>query len=246
MTYEECLSELKQSSERRYADFSRKLIPGEEPMLGVRIPTLRRLAKCLAKEDYAGMLRHMGSEAVIRERTTVFGVEEPFFEEYQLGAMIIGYARGETSEILRFARAFVPHIRNWSVNDTFCQTLTLARRAPQEVWDWLVAPGLTSCREYEQRVAAVLMMSHYLNEKWVDRVLYALTNMGHEGYYADMGIAWAVATAYAKFPERVRPLIADGAFSVAIHNKAIRKMIESYRVSLADKDWLRTMRKGEL
>lgn len=236
--YRECLMWLREEAEEKYRDFSSGLIPGVEPMLGVRIPKLRKQAKQMAAGDFGSMLRSMS--AAEAERLEILGRKEYFFEEITLAAMIIGYAKGDLREILHFAKAFVPYIKNWSVNDTFCQTFKLARRYPEEVWEALIAPGLVSHEEYEQRVAAVLMMSHYLQPDWISRVLSALTNMPHEGYYADMGIAWAVATAYAKFPKETRVLIEEETLAPEIHNKAIQKMIESFRVSEEDKKWLRT------
>ncbi|MFR3218145.1 MAG: hypothetical protein ACLTOS_00015 [Ruthenibacterium lactatiformans] len=49
-------AELVRLAEPEYAVFSRRLLPGTENVLGVRLPLLRRLARRIAKGDWAAYL----------------------------------------------------------------------------------------------------------------------------------------------------------------------------------------------
>ena len=49
-------AELVRLAEPEYAVFSRRLLPGTENVLGVRLPLLRRLARRIAKGDWACLL----------------------------------------------------------------------------------------------------------------------------------------------------------------------------------------------
>ena len=52
----ELLPRLQALADEKLANFSSGLNPGSKPMLGVRLPELRKIAKELAKEDYKGFL----------------------------------------------------------------------------------------------------------------------------------------------------------------------------------------------
>ena len=66
-----------------------------------------------------------------------------------------------------------------------------------------------SRREFEVRVVAVMLMSHFLNDDYIDRVIEVLNHLytgelpeKNDFYYAKMGVAWAIATIAAKYPEK--------------------------------------------
>ena len=52
MTNDEIKQYLLARADKKYLDFSARLVPGCATMLGVRIPELRKLAKELAKGDF--------------------------------------------------------------------------------------------------------------------------------------------------------------------------------------------------
>ena len=63
-----------------------------------------------------------------------------------------------------------------------------------------------------------------------------------EEYYVNMMIAWYFATALAKQYDRVLPFIEEKQLDPWTHNKAIRKAIESYRITPEQKAYLRTLK----
>ncbi len=248
MTKQELRNWLNAQAEPDYQKFSSSLIPGCEPMLGIRIPVLRKKAKEIAKGDWRGFLEEYGitatkAEGQERETANLDGAE--YFEEKQLQAMVLGYRKAKTEEeareLIRFCAVFVPRIGNWSVNDTFCTGLVLSRAYPDLVWDFLMGYR-TSTQEFEQRVVAVTLMSHYLKDGYIDQVLDVLKTLQHDGYYQRMGVAWALATAYAKYPKQTMALLQEGTLSEWVYQKAIQKMLESYRVPAEDKKVLRAMK----
>ncbi|HOU67649.1 MAG: DNA alkylation repair protein [Paludibacteraceae bacterium] len=229
MTNQEIYSRLESLRDKKYSEFSSALVPHcTPPMLGVRLPHLRELAKELAAGDW---------------RTYLSNASDETFEEIMLQGMTLGYVkRVDVVEVLDYARRFIPKINNWSVNDSFCLTFKIADKHQDEVYDFLMQ-YLDSKEEYELRMVAIMLMSHFLNDKYIDRVLEILDNMHHDGYYLKMAVAWAVATAFAKYPEKTMAFMKNNHLDDDTYNKAIRKMIESYRVSDEDKNILRTMKR---
>lgn len=204
-----------------------KLIPGCKPCLGIRIPDLRKLAKRIAKDDYRSFMENCPDD---------------YYEQEALQAFVIGYAKDDISAILGYADRFVPKIRDWSVNDAFCQNFSIARKHPQEVFDWLMK-YVPKENEFLQRVVAVLLMSHFLNDDYYDKIYSVMDRLKFDGYYTKMGVAWCVATAYAKYPEATYEYLKDNMLDDWTYNKAIQKMLESYRVSDKDKEMLKSMKR---
>lgn len=211
-----------------YKKFSASLIPGCDNMLGVRIPVLRKKAKEIAKGDFRAFIENS---------------EDVYFEETMIAGMVIGYAKMEIGERIAYFRKFIPRIHNWSVNDCVCSTMKLKPAERESFWEFLMS-FRDSQKEFEVRVVAVMLMDQYLLPEYIDRVLEVLDSLCDAEYYASMGIAWAVATAYAKFPgETLGLLQGPNHFSDETFNRAIQKMIESYRVPKEDKGMLRGMKR---
>ena len=160
------------------------------------------------------------------------------FEMETLQSFVIGYAKDDINVLLSYIRKFIPTIHDWSVNDSLCQTFKIARKYPKETYDFLME-FKDSHKEYEVRVVAVMLMSQFLNEEYIDRVLDTLDSLYTDSYYSRMGVAWAVATAMAKFPEKTLAYMnsKENHLDDWTFNKAIQKMKESYRVdnSLVEK-----------
>ncbi len=227
MTNEEIRDYLTGHSEEKFQKFTSGLIPGNDAILGVRLPVLRKLAKKLVKEDW---------------RTYLDGARDDSYEEIMLQGFVIGYAKADIDEILSRAADFIPKIHDWSVNDGFCSTFKIADKHRSKVWDFLMRYK-ASPREFEQRVVAVMLMDYFLVDEYIDSVLKVWGELKHDGYYCKMGVAWGVATAYAKFPEKTHAFLLENHLDDFTYNKSIQKMLESYRITEEQKKILRQMKR---
>ena len=227
------LKEIKQyfeeQKEEAYQKFTFSLASsGSLPLLGVRLPILRKLAKRVAADDGEAFLRDCDFSSV--EMTCLYS--------YVLGEMKLPVEK----LLFYFSRA-VPHIDCWNTCDTLCQSFRQARIYREEVWNFLMGYALSD-EQFPLRVVAVTLMSHFLTEEYVDRVLDFLARTQNDGYYYKMGAAWALATVMAKFPEKAKAfLLGASSWDDWTYNKAIQKMLESYRVSELDKEWLRARKR---
>lgn len=212
-----------------FQKFSAALIPGEERMLGVRLPALRALAKELANsEDWKAYLA-----AAPRE----------YFEEIMLRGMIIGAAKMPVEERLGYIRNFVPEIDNWSVCDSFCAGLKFTAQNLPLMLEFL-RPYCESEKEFEVRFGYVLLLDFFLVEEYIDAALCLVSSFSHPAYYARMAVAWLLATALAKFPEKAFSCLASAPLDDFTYKKTIQKALESYRVSAENKEKLRALRRA--
>lgn len=219
--------ELKSLSTNRQADFSKSLTPGSAPMLGVKLPQLRKIAKRIAREDYKSFLEECPDD---------------WFEYEILKAYVLGYAKDDIDVILSYADRFIPKIHDWAVNDTFCQNFTIAETDRDKSWRWIMG-YVPVQREFTQRTAAVLLMCHFLVDEYIDSVLECMDKLRYDGYYTKMGVAWCIATAYVKYPDKTMSFLRSNKLDNWTYNKAIQKMCESYRVSDEDKQILKKMKR---
>lgn len=225
--FQEINSELGITAKKSQVDYYNKVIPGSKPSLGVKVPILRKMAKEIAKKDYKSFMEHYECE---------------YYEQEMLKAFAIGYARDDIEVILEYAEQFVPTIHDWAVNDAFCQNFSIARKNREIVFKW-VLKYVESRAEFEQRVVAVLLMSHFLVDEYYEQVLSIMERLDNPAYYTKMGVAWCVATVYAKYPKATMQFLKKGKLDDWTYNKSIQKMIESYRVSDEDKVVLRSMKR---
>lgn len=207
--------------------YNNKIVPGSKPSLGIRIPNLRKFSKELVKGNYKEFLD-----------TNDFSL----LELEILQSFVIGGIKRNIDETLFYMQEFVPKIHDWCVCDCLCQSLTAAREYPEKVWELLMEYA-GSDGEFKQRVVAVVMLSHYLNDNYIDKVISVLDTLKNEGYYCKMGAAWAIATIMAKYPDKCFAYLRNNTLDDWTYNKSIQKMIESYRVAEEDKLLLHTMKR---
>ena len=215
-----------------YADekgqkFCHKIIPGRQNILGVRTPVMRALAKEIACDDYLAYLQD---------------AQDEYYEETMVQGMVISYLKTDIEEVLRHTAAFIPKINNWAVNDSFTMGFNFKKKDLPAVWDF-VQSYLISDKEYQARFAIVILLAHFVNEEYIDRVLAALDSVRQKDYYANMAVSWALCECYLKFPVKTLAYMQNGNFTAEVFNKAIQKICESRRVSLEDKAALRCLKK---
>ena len=85
-------------------------------------------------------------------------------------------------------------------------------------------------------------MNYYLNENFKEEHLEKVMEVKLDDYYVKMMIAWYLATGLAKNYNDFIKVIEEHKFDNFIHNKAIQKAVESYRVSDEHKAYLKTLK----
>lgn len=225
MSVKERLIEL---SEEKYRKFSSSLIPNIDNVLGVRLPVLRKLAKEIYKSDnWQDFLNQKQSD---------------YMEEVMLQGMIIGLVKDEPQNILNYIKDFVPKINNWAVCDSFCTGLKFTNTNKALVWDFLQM-YFQSDKEYELRFGIVMLLSYFIEDFYIDKVLKILDKVNHEGYYVKMAVAWAVSICYIKFSEKTQKYLHVSNLDNWTYNKSIQKIIESYRIDKQTKELLKKMKR---
>ena len=214
-------------ADTKYKEFHSGLCPNTNNIVGVRVPILRNYAKQLSKGDFRKYLSNAKSD---------------YYEEIMLQGMVIGLAKMDIDERIKYINQFIPKINNWAICDVFCAGLKFVETNRKEVWKFL-QKYQKSKKEFELRFLIVMMLDFYITEEYINEVISILDSIKHQGYYVKMAVAWAISIAYIKYPNITMKYLKNNTLDDFTYNKALQKIIESYRVSKTDKNIIRSMKR---
>ncbi len=226
-SYIDLLSYIEDLQEAEYRDFNKKLIPGEEHILGIRMPVLRKMSKEIIEGNW-------------REYLSV--CEDTYHEELLLQAIIISSINSEYNEVEKYIVKFVPKIRNWSICDTFCSGLKVAKLNKERVYK-LVKENIYSENFWQVRFAIVMLLEYYIDEAYLKDIFSFCDDINSEEYYVQMAIAWLISMCYVKFEGETLNYLNNNNLDNFTYNKALQKIVESYRVDNEKKKIIRSMKR---
>ena len=210
-------------------DIKKELKGIKRTKFGISVPELRKFAKRVAGDNYKEFVENDDYSS---------------FELKLLHAFVIGYAKDDINTLLKYFESFIPYVDDWGINDSLCQNFKIARKYPDIVWNFLMQYK-NSKREFESRVVSVTLLSHYLNDEYIDKVIDVLNSLNTDDYYSQMGVAWAIATIMGKYREKCLDYLKSKNCKLdkTTYNKSLQKIRESFRVSDEIKALTNTMRK---
>ena len=189
----------------------------------MRTPALKALAKELAKTDVSDFRRVLPHK---------------YYDENNLhGLLVMNIPDYEDS--LAEINKFLPFVDNWATCDLLRPLSFIKHRGEliEEIKIWL-----KSEHTYTKRFGMEMLMLHFLDEDFKPDYLEWLAEIRSQEYYVNMMLAWFYATALAKQWEATLPYIENHRLDKWVHNKTIRKAIESFRVTDEQKAYLRTLK----
>ena len=208
----------------QYREFTAKLIPTVDlqRIIGVRTPELRRYAAELGKtEDAAAFLETLPH--LYQEENSLHGFLIERIADYDACVAALDN--------------FLPHVDNWATCDSIrpgCFKRNLSRLTG-EIRRWMASE-----QTYTVRFGVEMLMCHFLDAAFDPVYLDWVADLRSEEYYVNMMIAWFFATALAKQWDAALPVIEARRLDPWVHNKAIQKAVESYRIPADRKNLLRT------
>ena len=225
---EDILKYLIDNRNEKYMNFTSSLVPNSSNMLGVKIPDLRKFAKRIAKEN--SIIDYLKN------------AKDDYFEETMLQGLVIGYSNMDIDTVISCSKKFVPKINNWSICDSFCNSLKISKKYPDKMWEYIISYK-NSKSEFELRFLLVMCLSHFITDKYIKDIFKIIESIKSNDYYVEMAIAWLVSTCYIKYRDETLKYLKCCSISNFAYNKSIQKIIESYRVSDENKEMLRKMKK---
>ena len=197
-----------------YAAFNRRIVNTKMPVIGVRVPDLRRLARRLAPD--------MGAVEI----SELLTAQNESFDYVLLCGLLITHARLDDQTMIDLTKQYLPHVDSWAHIDIFVEK---KRRFASEVWWNFALECLQSEAEFTVRYGVVSLMTNFLDEAHIDQVFAALRKVTSDGYYVKMALAWLYSTSAVNFFEKTLAELENRQIDAWMRNKAYQKMRESRR-----------------
>ena len=197
-----------------YATFNKRIVNTNMPVVGVRVPDLRRLARELAPNMSAADI------------SKLLTARNESFDYVLLCGLLITHARFDDEMTIELTKQYLPRVDSWAHIDIFIEK---KRRFAGEVWWDFALKCLQSEAEFTMRYGVISLMTNFLDEAHINQVFAALRNVRHDGYYVKMALAWLYATAAVHFFELTLAELENGHIDAWTRNKAYQKMRESRR-----------------
>ena len=207
------LANLAQGNET-YAAFNKRIVNAKMPVIGVRVPDLRRLARELAPDMSAADI------------SKLLTVQNKSFDYVLLCGLLITHARLDDQMAIDLTKQYLPHVDSWAHIDIFVEK---KRRFAGEAWWDFALECLQSEAEFTVRYGVISLMTNFLDEAHIDQVFAALRNVKHDGYYVKMALAWLYATSAVNFFELTLAELENEHIDAWTRNKSYQKMRESRR-----------------
>ena len=135
--------------------------------------------------------------------------------------------------------AFLPYIDNWATCDQLSPKAF--KKAPEKLLP-CIRTWIRSGKTYTVRFAVGMLMQHFLDDRFSTEYADMAAAVRSEEYYVNMMTAWYFATALAKQYDLIIPYLEEKRLDVRVHNKAIQKSLESFRITDEQKAYLRTLK----
>lgn len=219
-------AELFELQDTEYRDFHARLMPtvDKEKVIGVRTPVLRKYAGELSgqpeAQEFLKMLPHT------------------YYEENNLHGFLLEKIK-DYDTCMGEMKKFLPCIDNWATCDGVAPKVFGRHKEEliKEIPGWL-----ESGQTYVIRFGVNMLMRFFLDEDFKPEYAEKVAAIRSEEYYVKMVVAWYFATALAKQYDAVIPFLEERRLENWTHQKTIQKARESYRISPAQKEYLKTLK----
>ena len=218
------IDKLKAQQDLTFQKFNSSLIPNidNNTIIGVKTPIIKSLIKELSNEEIIDFLNTLPHQ---------------YFEENQLHAFLISKEKDFTKAIT-LINDFLPYINNWATCDQL-QPRVFKKKAlelKEHINNWLNHPN-----PFGVRFGIKCIMNYYHGDNF-DKVLFEKAIfIKTQEYYIITMIAWLISTDLYYDYNQVIPYLINKQLDKTIHNLAIKKALESYRINNEQKLYLKTL-----
>lgn len=208
-----------------YREFNRKLIPGVENVLGIRIPVLRNIVKKMSEEEREVFLNSLPHN----------------YHEENIMHMIIITEEKDFDKAKEMLLNFLPYVDNWQVSDV---GIPKSFKDTKDREDLLEFVKILISKEgtYFKRYGIFILMKLFLDDFYNKEVLDMVANIKSEEYYVNMMRAWFFQEAMVKRYDDSIKYLEEKKLDRFTHLKTISKCVDSRKIDEKTKLYLKSLR----
>ena len=217
---------IKKNFDIKYQDFSKKII--KEVKIGLRTPKAKEIAKKYANTIEGSLfLNSMPHKSA---------------DENNVHGLMLGYIKNDLVEIIKKVEVFLPYIDNWATCDYTVCNLKIIKKYPN-FFKKMAKKWLKNENCFTKRFAIVIYLSYFLDDYFEKNDLLLLSKINNKNYYVNMALAWYFSVALLKQYNQTINIFEKNIISnMWVHNKAIQKACESFRVPKDIKQYLKSLK----
>ena len=195
-------------------------------VLGIAMANIRKIARAICKQNYEEFLQVCLNASYKQE----------YYEETLIQGLVI--AEIKDLEIQKkYLKIWIKKIDNWSTCDSVVSTMKGLKKSTDKKDYFEFYYNLCfSDKEFESRFGIIVLMTCYLEEDYIDKILQMCEKVTLDKYYVKMAIAWCLSFAFMKFKNKTYELFEKRVLDKFTQNKAISKCRDSFQVEKLDKE----------
>ena len=230
---------LNDNSNLKYRQFQQKIVRTKYPIIGVKIPTIRKFSDNILKGNAESFLMTCKNES---------------FEEIVLKGIVISKLNINFKQRIEVFEQYINLIDNWAVCDIVTSSMKEFSKNKTYGYEYILL-CIHSDNLWKIRVGIVALISFYVDEEYVNKILAHCKyiserfstiktskkfNSSH--YYVKMANAWLISVCFAKFPTITKNFLETNSLDDETFKMSMQKIMDSRRVSVKDKLYVQQLR----
>lgn len=222
MEYSDLTNELDAVKEKNpeYGEFQRKILVTEKEIMGVRTNELRKIVK-----------KHKGEYYDFKK------FPNDIYEVAFIKVCLAAYLNYE--EIVKEIPDMVKYMDTWALTDTFSSPAVKENKEDFKKYiEDLLCGGV-----FERRLALVILLKYYANKEDIPYALSRAEKCPCGEYYVSMAAAWLIAEIVIRDYPVGLDFLKRRSTDKLTHNRAIQKCRDSFRLTAAQKEELKALKR---
>lgn len=204
-------------------EWTRKNINTKMPLLAIATPTLKNIAKEIAKGNFISFLNLKLNK---------------YYENVLINGCLISKIK-DFDVYRNYLLNYIDDVDNWANCDLLEYRITDKNMA--KFYD-LSTQLIKDERTFARRIAVTIWFK-FIDTDYLQKIFNIINGLKENEYYVNMCVAWFVAECFIKQREQTLQFLKTNKLNAWTVNKAVSKCRDSYRVSKEDKDMLLQFKK---
>lgn len=202
-------------------------------VIAIPMSNIRNIAKKIFKNGYEFYLNYSLKK----------NYKEEFYEDTLIQGLVIAQLK-DFNKQKNYLNKWIFKIDNWATCDSVVSTMKHLKNNLLKPLEFEYFLSLCYRKEeFVSRFGIVTLMTYFLEEKYIDKILEMCKNLNSDYYYVKMALAWLLSFAFIKFKNKIYELLKIKVLDKFVQNKTICKCRDSFQVLKEDKELLIKYRK---
>jgi len=212
----EFVSFLENQRREEKIDWTKKIINTNMPVLAIKTPVLKQIAKEIQKGNYIDFLD--------------LDINNYYENTIVNGSLICSIKNFEIMK--KYLDKYAMIVDNWSS----CNLLKFNVKNNEEKYWNLALEYIKSDYQFKKRIGIIILFEFINNDSYIDKIYKVLDQFKNEkAYYVNMANAWLVCELFIKRRDKTLKYLGNNKLNEFTLNKALSKCRDSFRVSEEDK-----------